>query len=76
MSLPVAILAGGLATRLGRSRKRFLRRLSKWPASLSSSASCEYLRGQRAATVVLCIGHLGDMIEAVVGDGSRFGLPS
>ena len=23
---------------------------------------------------MLCVGHLGDMIEAVVGDGSRFGL--
>ena len=34
----------------------------------------EYLRRQKVREVVLCVGHLGDMIEAVVGDGSRFGL--
>ena len=34
----------------------------------------DYLRRQGVRDVVLCIGYLGEMIKAVVGDGSRFGL--
>lgn len=33
-----------------------------------------YLRDQKVRNVVLCIGYLGEMIEALVGNGSRFGL--
>ena len=33
-----------------------------------------YLRTQGVKKVVLCIGHLGEMIKSFVGDGSRFDL--
>ncbi|MBA4358838.1 MAG: nucleotidyl transferase, partial [Desulfovibrio sp.] len=34
----------------------------------------DYLRGQGVTRVVLCTGHLGEQIEASVGDGAAFGL--
>jgi len=34
----------------------------------------DYLRGQGIARVVLCIGRLGERVEAAVGDGAAFGL--
>jgi NDP-sugar pyrophosphorylase family protein len=33
-----------------------------------------YLQGQGVRRVVLCIGYLGELIEAFVGNGERFGL--
>lgn len=70
----VAILAGGLATRLGS-------RTSQLPKSLIPIAGrpfIEYqlknLAMQGAFNVVLCVGHLGSQIRDFVLDGSRFGL--
>jgi len=34
----------------------------------------DYLRGQGVRDVVLCVSHLGERIQAEVGDGARFGL--
>ena len=34
----------------------------------------EYLRQQGITRVVLCIAHLGEQVEALVGDGASFGL--
>ena len=34
----------------------------------------EYLRKQGVTSVVLCIGYLGEMIQEIVGDGSRWNL--
>ena len=33
------------------------------------------MRRERVSRVVLCVGYLGDQIEAYVGDGSQFGIP-
>lgn len=70
----MAILAGGLATRLGS-------RTSQLPKSLIPIAGrpfIEYqlknLAKQGAFNVVLCVGHLGSQIRDFVLDGSRFGL--
>jgi NDP-sugar pyrophosphorylase family protein len=72
--LPVAILAGGLATRLGPLTARV-------PKSLLSVAGrpfvfhqLEMLRNQGVERVVLCVGHLGEQIQAAVGDGATPGL--
>ncbi len=42
--------------------------------ALSSSTSSSCSRAEGVESVVLCVGHLGEKIEAHVGDGSRFGL--
>jgi D-sedoheptulose 7-phosphate isomerase len=74
MTLPVAILAGGLATRLGRITEKIPKSLVEVAGEPFIFRQLDYLRRQSVHEVVLCIGHLGEMIEAVVGDGSRFGL--
>jgi N-acetyl-alpha-D-muramate 1-phosphate uridylyltransferase len=74
MTLPVAILAGGLATRLRPITERIPKSLVEVAGEPFIVRQIDYLRRQRVRHVVLCIGYLGEMIEAVVGDGSRFGL--
>jgi N-acetyl-alpha-D-muramate 1-phosphate uridylyltransferase len=72
--LPVVILAGGLATRLYPATRKI-------PKSLIPVAGRPFIDHQLALLdekgvnqVILCVGNLGRMIEAHVGDGSRFGL--
>ena len=74
MTLPVAILAGGLATRLRPITEKIPKSLVEVAGEPFIVRQLDYLRRQKIRDVVLCVGHLGAMIEAVVGDGSRFGL--
>jgi N-acetyl-alpha-D-muramate 1-phosphate uridylyltransferase len=74
MTLPVAILAGGLATRLRPITEKIPKSLVDVAGEPFIVHQLDYLRRQRVREVVLCIGYLGEMIEAVVNDGSRFGL--
>jgi NDP-sugar pyrophosphorylase family protein len=74
MTLPVAILAGGLATRLRPITEKIPKSLVNVAGEPFIVRQLDYLSRQRVRDVVLCIGYLGEMIEAVVGDGSRFGL--
>jgi N-acetyl-alpha-D-muramate 1-phosphate uridylyltransferase len=73
-TLPVAILAGGLATRLRPVTE-------KVPKSVLPIAGRPFihwqlglLAQQGVTEVVLCAGHLGQQIQAAVGDGSSFGM--
>lgn len=74
MTLDVAILAGGLATRLRPMTEKIPKSLIEVADEPFIFHQLRYLRGQGVGRVVLCVGYLGDMLQAAVGDGSRFGL--
>lgn len=71
---PVAILAGGLATRLRPITETLPKALVDVAGKPFIVRQLEYLRVQGVQRVVLCIGYLGEMIQDVVGDGEHFGL--
>ena len=73
-SFPVAILAGGLATRMRPLTEKIPKALIDIAGQPFIRRQLKYLREQGVTRVVLCIGFLGEQIEAEVGDGSAFGL--
>jgi N-acetyl-alpha-D-muramate 1-phosphate uridylyltransferase len=72
--LPVAILAGGLATRLHPLTSDTPKALLVVAGRPFIFHQLEFLSAQGIDRVVLCVGHLGDQIRAVVGDGRMPGL--
>ena len=72
--LPVAILAGGLATRLGGLTEKLPKSLIPIAGEPFVAHQLRLLRSNGIQQVILCVGHLGEMIERVVGVGSAFGL--
>jgi NDP-sugar pyrophosphorylase family protein len=74
MKLPVAILAGGLATRLHPITEKIPKALIDVAGKPFIFRQLEYLKCQGVTRVVLCVGFLGEKVQAVVGDGSAFGL--
>ena len=74
MSLPVAILAGGLATRMRPLTETVPKALLDVAGQPFICRQLDYLKAQGIERVVLCVGYLGEMIEEEVGDGSKFGL--
>ena len=71
---PVAILAGGLATRLRPITETLPKALVAVAGKPFIVRQLEYLREQGISNVVLCVGYLGNMIRGVVGDGKQFGI--
>ena len=71
---PVAILAGGLATRMRPVTERIPKALIEVAGRPFVERQLELLQREGVRKVVLCVGYLGEMIEDVIGDGSRFGL--
>jgi NDP-sugar pyrophosphorylase family protein len=71
---PVAILAGGLATRLGDHARSVPKALVEVAGAPFAFHQLRLLASHGAREIVYCVGHLGDQIEAAVGDGARFGL--
>ena len=72
--VPVAILAGGLATRLGAVAAQKPKALVEVAGRPFVDHQLALLQRRGVRRVVLLVGHLGDEIERHVGDGRRFGL--
>lgn len=70
----VAILTGGLATRMRPVTEKIPKALIEVAGRPFISHQLTYLRHQGVTRVVLCTGHLGEQIETEVGNGDRFGL--
>lgn len=74
MTLPVAILAGGLATRLGDVGRTTPKSLVDVVGTPFIAHQFRLLSQCGLTNIVLCTGHLGSQLEEVVGDGSRYGV--
>lgn len=72
--LPVAILAGGLATRLRPLTETIPKALVEICGEPFLAHQLRLLRRSGIERVVLCVGYCGDQIEQYAGDGSGFGL--
>jgi len=70
----VAILAGGLATRLRPITETIPKALVAVSGQPFINRQLAYLRDQGVSRVVLCVGYLGNMIEEVVGNGAQFDI--
>jgi N-acetyl-alpha-D-muramate 1-phosphate uridylyltransferase len=74
MSMPVAILAGGLSTRLGPITEKIPKALVDVAGKPFILRQLQYIHKQGIQSVVICLGHLGEQVEALLGDGSNIGL--
>jgi NDP-sugar pyrophosphorylase family protein len=72
--LPVAILAGGLATRLRPVTERIPKALIGINGEPFIVHQLRLLHARGIRRVVLCLGYLGEMVREVVQDGREFGL--
>src|SRR3954469_24876750 len=71
---PVAILAGGLATRLRPVTEKIPKALIEVAGQPFLAHQLRLLSGAGLRKVVLCVGYRGEMIEEQFGDGNEFGV--
>jgi MurNAc alpha-1-phosphate uridylyltransferase len=74
MMLSCAILCGGLATRLRPVTNKTPKSLIQINGEPFIAHQLRLVRSKGINHVVLCCGHLGEMIQEFVRDGSEFGL--
>ena len=74
MTLPVAILAGGLGKRLGQKTINKAKVLIDVAGKPFISRQLNYLRDQGIKDIVICIAYLGEQIKDYIGNGSKYNL--
>lgn len=74
MSLPVAILAGGLATRLRPITANRPKALIELDGRPFAEHQADLLANQGIERVVWLVGYLGEQIESALGDGRRWSM--
>jgi NDP-sugar pyrophosphorylase family protein len=74
LQLPVAILAGGLATRLKPLTEKVPKVLLPVAGQPFLAHQLALLRREGIQRVVLCLGHLGEMVRREFGDGAAHGI--
>lgn len=72
--ISAAILAGGLATRLRPLTETIPKSLVDVNGEPFIAHQLRLLRQNQIERVVLCVGHLGEEIQEMIGDGARFDL--
>ena len=72
--LPAAILAGGLATRLRPLTETIPKSLIEVAGEPFLAHQLRLLKSRGIDHVVLCLGYLGEMVQAFAGGGESFGL--
>jgi NDP-sugar pyrophosphorylase family protein len=74
LDIPVAILAGGLATRLRPITGKIPKSLVPVAGRPFLAHQLELLQSRGIRRAVLCLGHLGEMIQRDFGDGAAYGV--
>jgi len=72
--LTVAILAGGLATRLRPVTETVPKSLLEVNGEPFAVHQLRLLQAKGIRRVVLCVGHLGELVQSAIGTGSGLGL--
>src|SRR5579864_3187703 len=72
--LPVAILAGGLATRLRPITEKVPKLLIEVAGEPFFSHQIRLLKGAGLTKIVLCVGYLGEQIVELYGNGEKWGV--
>jgi len=73
-ALPVALLAGGLATRLRPITEKVPKLLVEVAGEPFFSHQIRLLKKAGLTRLVLCVGYLGERIVELYGDGSKWGV--
>ena len=74
MTIPVAILAGGLGKRLGQKTINKAKALIDVAGKPFISRQLNYLSDQGIKDIVICTAHLGEQIKNYIGNGSKYNL--
>jgi MurNAc alpha-1-phosphate uridylyltransferase len=72
--MQIAILAGGLATRLGDFTRNQAKSMVKVLGKPFLEYQLELLANRGIKEIVLCIGHLGEQIKWQIGSGKKYGV--
>jgi NDP-sugar pyrophosphorylase family protein len=74
LTLPLAVLAGGLGTRLGERCRHAPKALVEVAGEPFLFRQLRLFKRRGLERVVICVGHFGEMIAEKTGRGERFGL--